>query len=113
MTLTIIIPEHLVDQLQRQAEEQQIPAETMAIELLEKALEEKFWPTVEEVVAKIKATPPDPNAIRPAEGSLADALRSLTPNPEFNLAEWERQWAAVEAEMKQITHTNDIAEGRG
>jgi hypothetical protein len=113
MTLTITLPHHLAEQLQRKAEEEQLTAEEVAIDLLEEALEELFWHTPEEVVAKIKATPPDPTAIRPAEGSLADALRRLPADPEFNLAEWERQWVSVENEMKMMTRIDDLAEGRG
>jgi hypothetical protein len=113
MTLTITLPNHLAEQLQRKAEEEKLTAEEVAIDLLEDALEEIWWPTPEDVVAKIKAMPPEPSAIRPAEGSLAEALRRLPPDPEFDLAEWERQWAEVESEMKMMTRVNEIAEGHG
>jgi hypothetical protein len=97
MTLTITVPDRLVEQLQRQADKRQISTEEVALELLEERLAAAFWPTPEEVVAKIKALGPDPTAIRPAEGSLAEALRSLPPDPEFDLDEWERQWATNRA----------------
>ena len=69
-------------------------------------------PTPETVVAKIKATPPNPQNIRPARGSLADALRDGPDEPHFNLTRWNQKWAGVEAEMKAMTRANDIAEDR-
>ncbi|MCI0395481.1 MAG: hypothetical protein L0332_17420 [Chloroflexi bacterium] len=37
--------------------------------------------TVEQVIAMIKATPPDPSGFRPAQGSLAQALRDTPIDP--------------------------------
>ena len=65
------------------------------------------------LVERIKATPPNPATIRPATGSLAEALQNAPENPDFDLETWTRQWDAVEAEMKAIDRANDIAEGRG
>jgi hypothetical protein len=112
MTIEITLPDYLAEQLRRKAAEQQATPEAVAIDLLEAALGEDLWPTPEEVVAKIKATPPDPGAIRPAEGSLADYLRQREPDPEFDIEGWNRGWEAVEAELKMMTRANDIAEGR-
>jgi len=64
-------------------------------------------------VAKIRAMPPNPHGIRPAAGSLAEALRNAPDDPDFDLASWSREWAAVEAEMKAMARADDIAEGRG
>jgi cell pole-organizing protein PopZ len=82
--------------------------------LLTDALETEAdeFPTLEEVVAKIKATPPNPACIRPATGSLAEALQNAPHDSDFDLETWTRQWAEIEAEMKAITRANDIAEGR-
>jgi hypothetical protein len=66
-----------------------------------------------EVAAGFQVAPPDPRNLRLARGSLADALRAAPRDPDFDLAQWNREWAAVEAEMKAVTHTNDVAEGRG
>lgn len=63
-------------------------------------------------MAKIRALPKSPPNVRPAKGSLVDALRNAPRDPKFDLDEWNRQWAMIEAEMKAITKTNDIAEGR-
>jgi hypothetical protein len=122
----------IAERIQRKAEERHLSAEEVAVDLLQDALadEPNFqddtsngrrpiieadddFPTPEEVVAKIKALgPTDPRYIRPAAGSLAEALRSIPHDPDFDLAAWELQWAAIEAEMKAITRANDIAEGR-
>jgi prevent-host-death family protein len=65
------------------------------------------------LVEWIKATPPNPAAIRPATGLLAEALQNAPKDPNFDLEIWTRQWEAIEAEMKAIDRTNDIIEGRG
>jgi prevent-host-death family protein len=65
------------------------------------------------LVERIMATPPNPATIRPATGSLAEALKNAPEDPDFDLETWTRQWDAVEAEMKAIDRADDIAEGRG
>ena len=70
------------------------------------------FPTPEEVVAKIQATPPSPGSLQPASGSLAEALRHAPENPDFDLAIWNQAWTDVEAEMRSITRANNVAEGR-
>ena len=133
MTLTITIPEKMAEQIQRKAEERHVSAEEIAVGLLQGALNDEAelqealsnsyrtisepddeFPTPEEVVARIKALgPTDPRYIRPATGSLAEALRNKPYDPDFDYEEWNRQWAEFEAELKAITRANDIAEGRG
>jgi len=65
------------------------------------------------LVERIKATTPNPAAIRPATGSLSEALQNAPQDPDFDLETWTRQWDAVETEMKAIDRADDIAEGRG
>lgn len=65
------------------------------------------------LVEAIKATPPNPAAIRPATGSLAEALQNAPEDPDFDLESWTEQWNAIEAEMKARDRADDIAEGRG
>lgn len=65
------------------------------------------------LVAEIKATPPNPTAVRPATGSLAEALQNAPEDPDFDLESWMQQWDAIEAEIKAIDRADDIAEGRG
>lgn len=103
MTLTLSVPKSLAQDLQRKANEQQRSVEEVALDLLAQAIDEdNHFPTPEEVVARIQALPPDPRNIRPAEGSLADALRNAPHDPNFNLEEWEQEWAIAEAEIRAM-----------
>lgn len=54
------------------------------------------------VVAAIRALPPNPQAIRPGRGSLADALTDKLTDEPFDLAAWEAAWAAVEAGLAML-----------
>lgn len=61
------------------------------------------WPddrTLEEVVADIKRLGPGIPNIHEATASLAELLENAPHDPDFNLEEWQREWAKVEAEMK-------------
>lgn len=64
---------------------------------------------LEDLVARIKATPPNPNAIRPATGSLAEylsqSIAAESADEEFDEEEWQRNWDAIEREMKAVTKT--------
>lgn len=113
MTLIINLPQELETKLKREATARELSPEEYALNLLDDALEQESFPTPKEVVAKIKALPPNPASIRRATGSLADALRNAPHDPDFDLAQWQKDWDAAEAEMKRITRENDIAEGRG
>jgi hypothetical protein len=44
---------------------------------------------------------------------LAEALRNAPIDPEFDLDTWQKEWDAVEAEMKALTETKNQSEGRG
>ena len=83
------------------------------MEILDKAqAREDVFPSLEEVVAKIQAAPPNPHSFRPAKGSLADALRDAPEDPHFDLAEWNKKWSEVEAEMKALTRADRLVDGR-
>ena len=113
MTMTITVPENLEVQLQQQAKAQHRSAEDVAVGILRDALEGMtVFPSIDDVVATIKGARPNPQGIRPARGSLADALRSAPSDPEFDLARWNQDWAAVESEMRAMTRADDVAEGR-
>jgi len=123
MEITLRLPDVLAAKLASAAQAQRCSTEEVAVELLAQALEAEAElpdyvpPTLEEVVARIRATPPNPEMVRPPSGSLGEYLAASIaaedPNEPFDLAEWNRQWAAVEAEMKAMTRANDLAEGRG
>jgi hypothetical protein len=100
MTITITLENNVLAGLQQKAQRQHVTVEELAVKILAAAVEESEPMTPEEVVARIKANPPNPAMIRPATGSLADLLRSAPEDPDFNLAEWERNWATVEREIK-------------
>lgn len=123
MEITLTLPDVLATKLQTEARAQRRSTEEVAVELLDQALDAEseppdyIPPTLEEVVARIRATPPNPQMVRLPNGSLGEYLAASIaaedPNEPFDEAEWNRQWAAVEAEMKAITRANDLAEGRG
>lgn len=112
MAITITLPDVLAAKLETEAQAQQRSAEEVAVELLDQALaaepeQSDYVPlTLEEVVARIRATPPNPKMVRPPSGSLGEYLAASIaaedPNEPFDEAEWNRQWAAVEAEMKAM-----------
>ena len=56
--------------------------------------------TLEQVVADIKRRGPGIPNVRRATTSLADHLLNAPHDPEFNLEEWQREWAKIEAEIE-------------
>ena len=61
------------------------------------------WPedrTLEEVVADIKKRGPGVPNFREATASLAELLANAPHDPDFNLEEWEREWAKIDAEIE-------------
>jgi hypothetical protein len=113
MTITITLPEALQAQWQLAAEAQRRSLEEVAIDILaDVAGVDAVVPTPEEVVARIRATPPNPSGILPVTDSLAAALRNSPSVADFDLGVWKHEWAAVESQIKATTRANDIAEGR-
>jgi prevent-host-death family protein len=100
----VLVSYEYYEHLQEQVKRRMTPADIEAI---------RSDPELVALVERIKATPPNPAAIRPATGSLAEALQNAPEDPDFDLETWTRQWAAIEAEMKAIDRADDIAEGRG
>ena len=75
MSITITLPDEVQLQLQRAAEVQQRSVEEVAVDILSGAMEmDAALPTPEEVVARIRAIRPNPQAVRAATGSLAEVL---------------------------------------
>lgn len=112
MVLSIHLTDELENRLNREAKNRQLSPEQVIVDILTDALENDLIPTVAEVVARIKATPPNPAMITPPQGSLIDALRDGPTDPNFNLAAWQREWAVAEEELKRINLLDDMAEGR-
>src|SRR5690242_14070089 len=101
MALTLTIPDELAEQLQQAAEEQQLSVEETVALILRNALHRNdYFPTPEQVVAKIKALPKNPMNPIPAQGSLMEYLRNSPTDPNFDVDAWNKEWKAVEAEMK-------------
>jgi plasmid stability protein len=114
MAVMITLPDELEARLKRRAKGLRLSLENLVLEILGRAVgADEYFPTPEEVVAKIQVTPPNPHGIRLAEASLAEALRNAPQDPDFDLATWNREWEEAEAEMKATTRINAIAEGRG
>ena len=63
-----------------------------------------------EVVRKIRSAGQRAAAIRQATGSLAEALAEDAPGAQFDVGQWDREWAAVEDEIRSATDADDIAE---
>jgi len=62
-------------------------------------------PDLAEVVAQIKATPPNPHQIQRATKTLDEVLAtwedSPTDEPRLTTEEWEQNWWAIRQEIKQ------------
>jgi hypothetical protein len=113
MSVTITLPDEIAQSLQAKAKAQQVSLDTLVTNLLTDALDaEAEDDELEALVARIKATPPNPASIRPATGSLIEALKNAPEDPDFDLEAWNREWAKIEAEIKAINRADDIAEGR-
>jgi plasmid stability protein len=112
MTITITLEDDVVAGLQHRAERRQRSVEELAVEILTAAVEDLELSTPLEVVGRMQASKPNTDQIRPATASLATLLQASPDDPDFNLNDWQRQWAAVSSERAEITHANDVAEGR-
>jgi predicted DNA-binding antitoxin AbrB/MazE fold protein len=75
--------------------------------------EQEDYPTLTEIIAEIRTMQPNPTNFHSATQSLAELLMNSPEDPSFDVEEWNREWARVEAEMKAITYANDQAERRG
>ena len=117
MSTTVALKDDLARRLKLEADALRTTVDSVANGLLERLFPP---PAVDDdadlsaVVAKIRQTPPDPTAIRPAQKIPDHSL--LLPEDsedEFNEPEWNRQWAEVESTMKARSLLNEMAEGRG
>lgn len=129
MAITITLSGAIAERLQAYATESSLSLDLLVEKLLANALpivetngvyssddEDDDHPTLEEVVAMIKATPPNPNAIHPPTKTAAQLMAELEANPpedsDISPEEWDRLWAKFEAELKAADRAKDIAEGR-
>lgn len=115
MSITITLRDDpLVEQLRTRAMRQHLQVEELVCAMLKDALTPVSHDLLrpEDVVADIRATPPNLRQIRVATGSLCDALRQAPDEADFDLDAWEQSWTTVEREMKAVTRANTRAEGR-
>jgi hypothetical protein len=114
MPTTITLPDNLTTRLQEKAANQNQSLHEYISDRLTRELEEdNLWSSLEDIVAKSRAIPPDPGSYHPPTASLAELLTNAPHDPTFDLEEWRREWEAVEAEMRAISRADDQAEGRG
>jgi hypothetical protein len=115
MTITIHVADPLAKRLQRWATSRRLTPEQLALDILADALEptEASQETPDIVVARIKSTPPSTEGLRPATGSLRDALELSPDDPVFDLRQWTTDWNAVEQEMKTVSRSNALSEDLG
>lgn len=125
MTITITLAEPLMTLLERKTEHLHLSADEFATKLVrdalldqesaqpETAIEDDFS-TLEDVVASIKAMPPNPGAFHPSERAndkeYLDYLLANPPRDTMTFEEWERCWPAFEQELKMLDRVQDIAE---
>lgn len=128
MSLTVTLSENIAERLLAHADEFHLPLDALVEKLLADALPvveangfhapayDDDLLSLEEVVAMIKATPPNPNAIHPATKTVADLMAELEANPpeksDITPEEWDRLWAEFEQGLKAADRADDIAEGR-
>ncbi len=60
--------------------------------------------SVAEVIDEIKRSPQNPATVQQASGLLLEHLTHSPqiPDPDFDVAAWNRQWDEIEAKMKQM-----------
>jgi plasmid stability protein len=115
-TTTITLPDYLAKQLQQQAAARHSSVEALVIEYVEAALGDEMTEeaqSLDALVARIKAMPPNPLSIIPAQGNLAEVLRSLEAiEDDVDIEAESAALQAAEEELRAINKADDIAEGR-
>jgi hypothetical protein len=70
-------------------------------------------PDIDEVVARIAAAGPNPATYIPPKAAPSDPLITRILQEEtIDSAAWDKEWAAIEAEIKAVDRADDEAEGR-
>lgn len=91
----------LVDEVEAGVNGHKEPVESLA-----------FLPSLEELIAEIKRLPMKPANVRFGDGLLAWRLANpvTAPEPDFDEAAWNQEWARIEAEMKAASLANEQKE---
>ena len=104
MTLSIPLSQNLEAKLIKKAKQRKMRPEQLAHDLLELALGETELdlPSMEELIHQIQSLPKNSSLVSMPKASLADALKSGPIDPDFDLEEWEAEWAKAEKELEQL-----------
>ena len=127
MTITVILSAELSAQLQAYAQQIHLSPEVVVEQVLTSALpaqkttgfhgsDTTATPTADTgdaelaaVIAQIKATPPNPEAIeqgsKVGDKAYIDYLLDHAPTDTLTMTEWEMYWPLVEQELKELDHT--------
>ena len=113
MTTAIVLPDPLIKRLEQRAALQRRSVEALVIDYVEAALHDQAtedMPSLEAIVAQIKAMPPNPQNRIPAKGDLAAVLALMADGePDQEVLD---ALVAAELELRAINQADDIAEGR-
>lgn len=131
MTTSVKLSAPVAERLQTQADKVHQPLDALVEQMLIDSLPvyetngfhattdapvDDDFPTLEEIVAMIKATPPNPNAVHLPTKTAAELIAELEADPpepsDITPAEWDRLWAAFEAELKAADYADALSEGR-
>ena len=118
MIVTLDLNQKIVKQFEEKAKAEDLSFEELLVDILTEAAVNpqptttQWAMTPEAIMAQVRALPPNPNSVTPAQGSLLEALQSGPEDADFDLDAWNQQWAQAEAEIKAITRQNDRQEGR-
>jgi len=126
--ITLTLPDAIVAQLERQIKQRNMSLDDFVLKLFSDALMAEpvdalpfpenhtdSFPSLQALVSKIKATPPNPALIIPPTQTLAAVVTDWQTHPaeeaDIMSAEWDRLWAEFEREQKIIDQADAIAEG--
>ena len=117
MSTTISLNDGLAQRMQVEAEARHTSVDSIANRVLERIFPAPLAQDESDllkIVALIRETAPDADAIRAArpiggESSLVNGAATA----DFDEGEWNRQWAEFEAGLKAQSFLNELAEGRG
>lgn len=116
MATLITLPDELSELLKPQAANQHMALDVYVIDLLRRLSEQPaatvYIEPIESLLARIKALPPSTPKTYPGVKSTTQALARFVEDATFDAAAWDRNWAAVEAEMKTISRVDRMGEGR-
>ena len=115
MATVITLPDELSKRLKPQADDQHMALDAYVIDVLRRFSElpnpTVYIEPVETLMARIKALPPSTPKTYPGVQSTTHALKRFVDDATFDAAAWDRDWAAVEAEINTISRTDRMSEG--